>query len=90
MCVFCGASDPLHGVGPAQLMLAAAGLYSAYASVVRPLRSRLARRDVRPGKPGVASTEVSARDHDAGRAAATPARGTPTAVGRRLVVTRRG
>jgi hypothetical protein len=72
-CVVCGASDPLHGMGPAQLMLAGAGLYGAYTSIVRPLRSRLTRQDTRLRKARAVSTEESARDREAGGAASMPA-----------------
>jgi hypothetical protein len=40
MCIFCGDPDPLHGMGPAPLMLAAAGAMQVYTKVVRPLRRK--------------------------------------------------
>ena len=44
MCLFCGSSDPLHGIGPVQLMLAGTAAYGAYVRIGRPLRERLRRK----------------------------------------------
>jgi hypothetical protein len=38
MCILCGDPDPLHGMGPAPLMLVAAGAMQVYAKVIKPLR----------------------------------------------------
>ena len=43
MCWFCGSPDPLHGLGPVQLMLGAAAACTAYA------RLRGGRAPARPG-----------------------------------------
>jgi hypothetical protein len=70
MCLFCGSADPLHGVGPVQLMLLGTGAVSAYASVIRPLRRRLAR----------SSGDCAAEETGAPRSTA-PRAASPAAVG---------
>jgi hypothetical protein len=37
VCIFCGDPDPLHGLGPAPLLLAAAGTTQLYVKVIWPL-----------------------------------------------------